>query len=105
MTVTRVPDAPVLTAAMAQPTVQAGTPLEVALTVQDADLPDDLHTFTALGPVGASVDAQGRVQWTPTTNQAGLHPVTATVTDRDGLGASVIIDVTVTAPPMASSSS
>lgn len=52
----------------------------------DPDLPTDVLSFSLdLAPAGMTIDAgSGRIDWTPTGAQVGLHDVTVRVTDAAG---------------------
>lgn len=86
--------APVITSqAPTKATVNGG--YSYVATATDPD--EDPLTWTVVsGPTGLSVGpSTGVVQWTPTAQQEGAHPVTIRVEDALGLGASQSFTITV----------
>ncbi|MGR3278198.1 putative Ig domain-containing protein [Acaryochloris marina NIES-2412] len=45
--------------------------------------------------LGVTIDAYGRISWTPTADQVGLYPITLTVTDAAGASVEQQFDLTV----------
>ncbi len=81
--VTEVNVAPVL-AAVADRTVEEGTPLSLGLEGSDADVPAQTLTYALVsGPVGLTVGGTGAVAWTPTEAQ-GPSTNTVVVAVNDG---------------------
>ena len=60
-------------------------PFAYDLVCTDLDLPDDTLTFSDTSDLLDVDPATGRIQWTPTGDQVGMHAFTVTVTDRFGL--------------------
>lgn len=74
--------------------------LGVQLVATDPDAGDVLVFTLDVAPVGMSVDpATGLIQWTPSETQLGDNPVTARVTDAEGLFASQSFLIRVSAVP------
>jgi RHS repeat-associated protein len=66
--------------------------------VQASDADGDPLTYRLdTGPQGMTLDAQGRLRWSPAAADAGPHPVALTVSD--GLGGAVSQTFTVTVGP------
>ena len=64
-----------------------GSPIALAATATDPDLPDDALTFSLpLAPAGMTIDAaSGAIGWMPGGSDVGAHDVTVQVEDREGL--------------------
>ena len=86
-------------------TATADQPYTYGVLASDQDPGDTLTYSLDTSPTGMSIDAQtGLVQWTPTTQQTGAHPVVVRVTDAGGLfdTQSFSIDVSnLNMPPVA----
>ena len=83
VTVTSSNKAPLITAVPDQ-TLDEGSPLGVAISVTDTDVPAQTITFSLApgAPAGASIDANGQVTWTP-SEEDGPGSVTLTVQAQD----------------------
>src|SRR5262249_16971232 len=87
VTVNEVNRPPVL-AAVANQTVNVGTPLSLTLSATDPDLPANVLTYSAVGlPTGATLDpVTGVFTWTPSAAQGGgTYTIRFRVTDDGGL--------------------
>ncbi len=61
------------------------TPYRYPVTAEDIDVGDVLTYALVTAPPGMRIDpATGLIEWSPTADQAGEHPVTVAVTDRAG---------------------
>jgi hypothetical protein len=88
-------DTPVL-AALPDTTVAEDILLVQALTATDEDPSDSTLTFMMSGaPVGAVIDAQDQLVWTPTQADVGVNTLTVRVTDMGGAADSTTFTVTV----------
>jgi len=79
----------------APPLAAADLPYEYLLRAQDPD-GDELTFSLSAAPSGMSIHSDtGRISWTPSTGQEGIHEVTVTVDDGRGgvVQSSYIIDV------------
>ncbi len=70
-------------------------PFEYTFTLIDKDLPDDSITFSDNTDMFDIDPSTGLVNWTPTQEQVGPHPVIITATDRFGLTDSANVRFTV----------
>ena len=81
VTVEEVNTAPVLPA-QTNLTIGALTTLIVTNTATDSDIPPNPLTYQLIGPLGAVIDTNGIITWTPTLAQApGVYTFTTIVTD------------------------
>jgi hypothetical protein len=62
-------------------TIRVGTPFELVIKATDADPGDVLRFSIVSGPTGMSITPDGRLAWTPKSDQVGSHNVTVKVTD------------------------
>ena len=99
VTVTCVNDPPVI-GAVAPITTTWGTPVNVALTVTDADASDTATFSLVSGPDGAAV-VGNTFMWTPAAAQVGVHTVKVRVTDSAGAFSETTFTVTVNRRPTA----
>ncbi|HMV68199.1 MAG TPA: Ig-like domain-containing protein, partial [Myxococcota bacterium] len=92
---------PVITPPRPQPVVAAGSDWMVDLDAEDAD--GDRLTWSLIdGPDGVGVGAtDGRVRWTPTSDDEGIHSVVVQVADPFGLtdDVEVLLSVVLDAAP------
>jgi hypothetical protein len=95
VTVAEVNVAPVL-AAIGPQSVNVGQ--QLTFTVSGSDPDGDTLAYSATGlQAGANlIPTTGVFTWTPGSSQAGIYPVTFTVTDTGGLSATKTISITVT---------
>ncbi|MEM7128456.1 MAG: LamG-like jellyroll fold domain-containing protein [Chloroflexota bacterium] len=94
-----------LLAPIAAQTITETVTLTVTTTVTDIDLPEQMLTYSLVdGPVGATVDAIGRIIWTPSEVEGGSsYTFTVVVSDTGNLTDSqqVVINVLeVNSPPI-----
>ena len=76
--------------------VFVGNSFEYAVGVEDADLPNDSHSYTlTTGPAGAGVNTQGVITWSPGEADVGSRAFIVTVTDGSGSVASQAFTVNV----------
>jgi subtilisin-like proprotein convertase family protein len=61
--------------------ISALATLVVTNTATDADIPTNPLTYALSGPIGASIDTNGIITWTPTISQVGSFTFTTIVTD------------------------
>jgi large repetitive protein len=72
-------------AIVSQPPTKAAAGQVYTYAIAASDLENDPLTFGLVNhPAGMAVDSNGRIQWTPTTNQVGQHSVEVAVTDKQG---------------------
>ncbi|PVV17345.1 MAG: hypothetical protein B6D78_18935 [gamma proteobacterium symbiont of Ctena orbiculata] len=92
-------------APVADQSLDAGTAFSLTLAASDPDA-NEILIFSLSGtPGGLQLDPiSGSINWTPTSDSIGSHPVVATVTDSAGAEASTSFTVTVSGaqePPVA----
>jgi hypothetical protein len=67
---------------IADQSIHYGQPVTIQAEASDTDLPANLLTYALEGaPEGMTVDATGRILWTPLQSQVGDHTITLTVSD------------------------
>jgi hypothetical protein len=63
-------------------TVRRSTLMVVTNTATDSDIPTNALTYRLINaPVGAAINANGVISWTPQTSQIGTNTITTVVTD------------------------
>jgi hypothetical protein len=63
-------------------TVRRSTLMVVTNTATDSDIPTNALTYRLINaPVGAAINANGVISWTPQTSQIGTYTITTVVTD------------------------
>jgi RHS repeat-associated protein len=77
-------------------TVTAGTTYRYDIRASDSDGDTLTYTITT-GPNGMTVDAMGRVSWSPAIGDIGSHPIVLTVADSLGATATQRFDLIVVA--------
>jgi RHS repeat-associated protein len=90
--------APVITSTPPSSAVP-GLPYEYDVHASDPD--GDALTYQVTGPTGMTIDALGRLTWTPGSADTGSHPVIITVTDAFGASVSQSYPLTVQADTQA----
>lgn len=86
---------------VADQTADAGVPLVVDISFQDANAQDVLVTQAVQIPVGATWNSNtAQLTWTPLVADAGVHTVTLRVDDDQGLSDSVSFNIDVLSDPL-----
>ena len=100
MTIDFVPvnDAPVAGDDTPTSTIEEDVPTDITVLPNDSDVDgDDLTVTTASTPDGSvTINSDGTIEFTPTSNFTGTTTITYTVTDGEGGTDSATVDVTVT---------